>query len=106
MTLYPLYNSSSGNIGGLFTYSQSVVPFFTPAIFGFILLVITFSMYFIQESKKGHGDFAAAFAVGTTATTTLGIILSLVPGVINSATLGILIALCFVSYIWLFFSEP
>ena len=105
--VYPEYSSNgSQGMGGLFTYSKSVIPFFDSMIFGLILLVLTFSIYFIQEQKRGKGDFVVAFATGCTATTVLATILSMLTGFTTGATLGILIALTILSYIWLFFSEP
>ena len=104
--MYPLYGESGQGMGGLFVYAKQIVPFFDGMLFGVILLVLTFSLYFIQESKKGRGDFPVAFAVGCTATTILAIIISLLSGFMGSATLGILISLTIVSYIWLFYSEP
>jgi hypothetical protein len=64
------------------------------------------SVYFIQESKKGRGDFPVAFAVGSTATTVLAVILSMVTDFMTGTTLGIFVSLTIVSYIWLFWSQP
>lgn len=106
---YPLvtdYTNSSTGLGGLFTYSKIVVPFYDSMLFGVILLVLTFSMYFIREAKKRSGDFPVAFAVGCFATTVLCVIASLLSDFISSGTLGTLIALTILSFIWLFYSDP
>jgi len=104
--MYPEYNYTGERMGGLFKYAKQIVPFYDGLLFGVILAVITFSIYFIQESKKGKGDFPVAFAVGCTATTVLAIIISLLSGFVSPVTLGILISLTIVSYIWLFYSNP
>jgi hypothetical protein len=100
--------SSSGDTGmaSLFLYAKNIIPFFDSLLFGFILIVILFSSYFIQESKRGKGDFVVAFVVSCTATTVLATILSLLTGFTSGVTLGILVCLTIVSYIWLFYSEP
>ncbi len=103
---YPTYTSSGGGMGDFFVYATQIVPFYDAMLFGVLLIILVFSIYFIQESKKGRGDFPVAFAVGCTATTVLAIVMSLLSGFINSRTLGILIALTIVSYIWLFYSQP
>lgn len=99
-------SSSTQGMGQLFVYAERVVPFFDAMMFGVILLVITFSLYFIQENKKGRGDFPVAFSVGCTVTTILAGILQMVSGFLSVGTLAILIVLTMVSYIWLFYSEP
>jgi len=64
--VYTEFNGSSGGMGGLFSFAAQTVPFYPALLFGVILAVMTFSIYFIQESKKGRGDFPVAFAVGST----------------------------------------
>jgi len=95
-----------GGMGDIFSYATNIVPFYPALLFGVILTVITLSLYFIQESKKGRGDFPVAFAVGSTATSVLAIILSMISDFMSGGTLGIFIALTIVSYIWLFWSKP
>ena len=102
---YETFSSGEG-MGGIFSYASSIVPFYPALLFGTILAVITFSLYFIQASKKGRGDFPVAFAVGNTATVVLAIILSMISNFMTGATLGIFISLTIVSYIWLFWSNP
>jgi hypothetical protein len=105
--VYTEYSSNgTEGMGGLFTYAKSIVPFYDSLLFGTLLLIITFSIYFIQESKRGKGDFQVAFAVGCTATLVLATIISLIGGFTNGTTLGVLVGLTIVSYIWLFYSEP
>ena len=105
--VYPEFNvTTNAGMGGLFQYAKSIVPFYDSMLFGVILAVLTFSIYFIQESKKGRGDFPVAFAVGCTSTSVLMIILSIISDFISGETLGIFISLTIVSYIWLFYSEP
>lgn len=104
---YENYNATlNSGLGGLFQFAQDTVPFYSGLLFGVILAVLTFSIYFIQESKKGRGDFPVAFAVGCTATTTLAVIMSMISDFMSGITLGIFVALTIVSYIWLFYSEP
>ena len=103
----PYAEFEGGNgMGSLFQYAQQTVPFYSAMLFGVILAVITFSIYFIQESKRGRGDFPVAFAVGNTATSVLAIILSMISDFMSGTTLGIFISLTLISYIWLFYSEP
>ena len=104
--VYTTYSDSGQGIGSLFLYAKSVVPFYDSILFGVILLIITFSLYFIQEQKRGKGDFTVSFAVGCTVTTILAVILSMLAGFTSAMTLGILIALTILSYIMLFFSDP
>lgn len=103
---YPEYSYNGEGMSGLFVYSKQIVSFYDGLLFGVILAVITFSIYFTQESKKGRGDFPVAFAVGCTATSVLAIIISMLSGFMGSTTLGILISVTIVSYIWLFYSDP
>lgn len=104
---YPEFTSNgTQGMGGLFLYAKEIIPFYDSLLFGVILLVLVFSIYFIQEQKKGKGDFVVAFAVGCTATTVLITIISLLTGFTSGMVLGIFISLTIVSYIWLFFSEP
>lgn len=95
-----------GGMGDLFSYAAQIVPFYPALLFGVILAVLTFSIYFIQESKKGRGDFPVAFAVGSTVTSVLAIIISMISDFMSGTTLGIFISLTIVSYMWLFWSEP
>jgi len=97
---------TGGEMGDIFSYATSIVPFYPSLLFGVILTVIVMSVYFIQESKKGRGDFPVAFAVGSTATTVLAVILSMVADFMTGTTLGIFVSLTIVSYIWLFWSQP
>ena len=99
------YNLSNG-MGQIFVYAQGVVPFFDALVFGFILVVLTFGMYFTQEIKKGRGDFPVAFSVGCFATTILAGIMQMVTGFVQTGTLGVLISVTIVSFIWLFYSDP
>jgi len=106
--MYPTidaYNLSQG-MGQLFVYSEAVVPFFDALVFGALLLIITFGIYFTQEIKKGRGDFPVAFAVGNTVTVILAGIIQTIQGFLQPYTLGILIGLNFISYIWLYYSYP
>ena len=102
---YPEFVGGEG-MASLFQYAKAIVPFYDGLLFGVILAVIVFSIYFIQESKKGRGDFPVAFAVGNTATTVLAIIISMISDFMSGTTLGIFISLTIVSYIWLFYSNP
>ncbi len=104
--VYTEFNGSVGGMGGLFSFASQTVPFYPGLLFGVILAVFTFSMYFIQESKKGRGDFPVAFAVGSTVTSVLAIIISMISDFMSGTTLGIFISLTIVSYMWLFWSEP
>lgn len=104
---YAEFNSSQySGMAGLFQYSADTVPFYPSMLFGVILAVLSLSVYFIQESKKGRGDFPVAFAVGSTATSVLAIILSMISDFMSGTTLGIFISLTIVSYILLFWSDP
>jgi len=98
--------SGGGGMGDIFSYASKIVPFYPALLFGVILAVITLSLYFIQELKKGRGDFPVAFAVGCTTTTVLAVILSMISDFMSGTTLGIFISLTIVSYIWLFWSKP
>lgn len=102
----PYKEFSGGDMSSLFQYAKDIVPFYPAFLLGTILAILTFSIYFIQESKKGKGDFAVAFAVGNTVTTVLGIILSMITDFISGNVLGTFIALTIVSYIILFYSNP
>ncbi len=95
-----------GGMASLFQYASDIVPFYPSLLFGVILAVLVFSIYFIQESKKGKGDFPVAFAVGSTTTTVLAIIISMISDFMSGTTLGIFISITIISYIWLFWSEP
>lgn len=104
---YAVFNASQNSgLGGLFQYAKQTVPFYPSMLFGIILAVITFSIYFIQEGKRGKGDFPASFAVGSTVTSVLAIILSMISNFMTGTELGIFICITIVSYIWLFYSEP
>ena len=102
------YTEFEGGDGmaSLFQYASDTVPFYPSLVFGVILAVLVFSIYFIQESKKGKGDFPVAFAVGSTTTTVLAIIISMISDFMSGTTLGIFISITIISYIWLFWSEP
>lgn len=95
-----------GGMGSLFLYAKQIISFYDALLFGTILTILIFSIYFIQESKKGKGDFAVAFSVGSLATSVLMIILSLLTGFVDGTTLGIFISITIVSFIILFYSEP
>jgi riboflavin transporter FmnP len=98
------YNLSNG-MSELFVYTQDVVPFYADLLFGAIMLIFVLATYFFQEAKKGRGDFIVSFAVGSTVTTILAIIMGMIPNFVPFRTLGILIALTIISYFILFFSE-
>jgi len=105
--MYPTidqYNLSSG-MGQLFVYAQATVPFYVDLLFGVLLGIITISIYFSQESKKGRGDFPVAFAVGTTTTTVLLVIMGMLSSFVPFRTLGIFLSLTVISYLILFFSD-
>lgn len=104
--MYPTIEQSnlSSGMGQLFVYTQGIIPFFDALMFGFILIVLSFGMYFTQELKGGKGDFPVAFSVGCFVTTVLAAIMQMINGFVQAGTLGVLIALTIVSFIWLFFS--
>lgn len=105
--VYPKFNSILyDGMDGIFQYTKAVIPFFDSLLFAVILSVLTFSMYFIQETKKGRGDFPVAFSVSCTATLVLATIISMVSNFMSGTTLGILVSITILSYIWLFYSEP
>lgn len=104
---YPEFagNSTTG-IGNIFLYAKTIIPFYDSILFTVILLVITFASYFIQEQKRGKGDFIVSFSVGCTSTTVLIGIIQLLTGFTSGTVVGVFIALTVVSYMLLFFSEP
>ena len=116
--LYPtldqtVNSTSTGGMGAIFIYAESVVSIFDSLFFGTIYIVILFSIYFSTELKKGRGDFPVAFAVSSTVTSILAIILSLLTNnggspqtFVQPYTLAVIIVLTIISYIVLFFSEP
>jgi len=106
MTYTEFTADNYSGLAGMFQYAKDVVLFYDSILFGVILLVLTFSIYFIQEGKKGKGDFVVSFCVGCISTLVLAIIIGMVSGFTSGATLGILIGLTIVSFILLFFSEP
>ncbi|KKM63603.1 hypothetical protein LCGC14_1509900 [marine sediment metagenome] len=103
--MYPEFEGG-GSTASLFQYAKDIIPFYDSLLFGVILTILVFSIYFIQETKRGRGDFPVAFAVGNTATTVLAIIISMISDFMSGTTLGIFISITIVSYIWLFFSNP
>lgn len=106
MTYTEFSGDTYSGLGGIFQYAKDTVSFYDSLLFGVILLVLTFSIYFIQESKKGKGDFVVSFCVGCISTTVLAVIIGMISGFTSGATLGILIGLTILSFILLFFSEP
>lgn len=98
------YGTSNG-MSDFFSYVQSVVPFYDLLLFVVILLIFTLGTYFIQETKKGKGDFVVAFVVGCTVTSVLAGIMGMIPNFVQFKTLGILIGLTIISYFWLWFDS-
>lgn len=103
---YEVFNGSEGGFAPIFQFAKQTVPFYDGLLFGVMLAVFVFSIYFIQESKKGRGDFPVALSVGSLATTVPAIIISMISNFMSSYVLGVLISITIVSFIWLFYSEP
>jgi len=79
------YNSTGA--AGLLTYPAVAFSFFTPMFLFAIYVILLMTTYFAARRLNGRGDFVASMAASGFITTVIAIIMSLIPGLINSTTL-------------------
>ncbi len=86
---------------GLMTYPAEIVPSFTPLLLTVLFLVTLLGSYFAQKRLGGEGNFIASFAVAGYFIVIVAFLMSLVTGLINTATLSICIVVSIIGTVLL-----
>jgi hypothetical protein len=90
---------------GLLVYEAGQVPFLGPAIIIMIFLTITIAGSMRAKRESGASETIAWIAIGSFISSTIAIILFFIPGIINTVTLVISIAVTISSVLLLLLSN-
>jgi len=94
--VYVLPNASiDTGLDGALAYISGQVPELFSGILFLIFFMITIIGYQIDKRTSGKENMLAWLSIGSFITTTLGIVLYLIPGLINLTTVIIMIAITF-----------
>jgi len=88
----------------MFLYVADVVDPFVPIML-FSLFMITLLASYFSSKRFGDGDFAASFAVAGFLTFIVAIIMSLIPGMIQTMFVVITLVVAIIGILFLFFSK-
>ncbi len=89
----------------LFIYVNDIVPVFIPGIlFAFFIILFTGS-FFLQKRESGIGDAPTSFLVAGFSTTVGALLMTLIPGLINTTVVIISFSVTIIGALWVFFSR-
>lgn len=97
--------NQSGGIESIFLYINSQVDSFAFMFMAFIFLVILGAGYFNTKRTTNKGAFSMWLTIASFITTTVGLILYLVPGYISLEMLILMIAVTLISAFFFLFSD-
>ncbi|KKL68883.1 hypothetical protein LCGC14_2120520 [marine sediment metagenome] len=88
-------------LAGLFLYPPSIWGGFIPLLLSALFLIVMMATLFGQQRTTGKSDFKVSFAVSGFFTVAVAFVMTLVPGLIDSPTLGIVIVVAIIGAILL-----
>jgi len=100
MSKYNMPNMSGGIDSTLVDVSQTI-PIFVPFLLVFVFFFIFLSGAITQKSKSGHADMPLWMTLASMGTLLITLSMTLVDGLVDSVTLGVVIAITILSFIWL-----
>lgn len=90
----------------LFIYANTITTgwFMRLVLMGLFFIVLLGSFY-ARRTELGQGDIAVSFVVASFVTLIGGVVLSLIPGLIDMFTVGVIIAVFAISLLFLFLGK-
>ena len=101
MTLYTLPNMSSG-MDTAIVGTITAVPIFAPMFLLFVFMVVLMGGMGSQKRRTGNADMPLWGTLAGLSTFMITLAMSMIEGMINLATLGIVIAVTITFAVWLF----
>lgn len=89
----------------LFVYVNDVVPIFIPGILFASFMIIVMSSFFLQKRDTGTGDLPASFLVAGFSTTVAALLMTLIPGLINTTYVIIVFSVTIIGALWTYFTR-
>ncbi len=89
----------------MFVYASDTVPIFTPMLLFSLFMITMLASYFSSKRLGNDGDFAASFAVAGFITAIVAIVMSIIPGMIDTYVTVITIIVAIIGVMFLYFSK-
>lgn len=99
---YEITNATRPDL--IFTSIASQVPILFPSLLFFEFCIIAIGGTFANQRRVGYSNISMWFSIAGLVTSTTAFILFMVDGLINMATLGVVIAVTIASVLWFFFT--
>ncbi len=84
-------NATAG-VHTMFQYVAEIEEIFFPLTLFVIFMIVALGSYFAQKEMTGRGNAKGSFAVAGFVTTAVAYVLSLIPGVVNTLTVVVCLA--------------
>lgn len=97
-------NTTDG-VHTIITYTADVVPIFIPLTLFAFFTIACLGSYYASIRLNNRGDLPSSFAAAGFITSILATAMTLIPGLINLATLTTVYGFTILGVIWLFFSK-
>lgn len=88
-----LSDANATTISQVLSYVSGEVPVFVPALFFGLFMILFLGSYFAQQRTRGYADIFTSLAIASYITAIASVILSFIPGVVNSLVVVVCIAL-------------
>lgn len=99
--LYNIPNATTG-MDDILVQEQAAVPSFIPLVLLFVFLIIFLGGIVRQKARTGTADYPVWGLVGCMVIFFMALIMSIIQGLINLFTLGIIILLTLLFGVWFF----
>lgn len=101
MPLYDLPNATSG-LDTILVQTATAVPSFAPLLFVFVFFVVLLGGAGLQSRRLGTADYPMWSVVASLSVFMLGLLMSVIEGLINITWLVIIVVITIFSGVWLF----
>lgn len=102
-TTYAEWNQTG--LDQLFVYVSNVFPIFIPMMLFSVFMITLLASYFSSKRLSADGDFAASFASAGFLTFIVALVMTLIPGLIQTYFVVIALVIAIVGVLFLYFSK-
>jgi ABC-type multidrug transport system permease subunit len=93
------YNFSKG-IDQIFLYLASEIPILIPLILFSFFMIVALTGFFLEERRRGEGDFSLWLAIAGLLTTVLASTMQAISGMVSKYVMGIVIGVAILTFIF------
>lgn len=94
------YNFSKGP-DQIFLYLASELPYLVPLILFAFFCIVALTGFFMEERRRGEGDFSLWMAIAGLLTAVLASTMQAISGLVNKYVMGIVIGVAIVAFMYL-----